>query len=93
MTLYALILIVKMHQVVLFQIVNADSHRVIGKLFGKYVVKHFRHNQKLIFIFVFSNLGSVDIGVDEVEVTNCFYLPQTEHEDHVDFELNYALNM
>jgi translation initiation factor 3 subunit F len=47
MTSTALNLTVKMHPVVLFQIVdayerrNADSHRVIGTLLGKYVVKHF----------------------------------------------------
>jgi len=70
----ALNLTVRVHPVVLFQVVdaferrNADSHRVIGTL-----------------------LGSVDKGV--VEVTNCFCVPHKEHDDQVEAELSYALDM
>jgi hypothetical protein len=41
------------------------------------------------FFFVAS--GSVDKGV--VEVTNCFCVPHIEHDDQVDAELNYALDL
>ncbi|XP_055385993.1 eukaryotic translation initiation factor 3 subunit F-1 [Condylostylus longicornis] len=67
-------LTVRVHPVVLFQIVdayerrNADSHRVIGTL-----------------------LGSVDKGI--VEVTNCFCVPHKEHDDQVEAELSYALDL
>uniref|UniRef100_A0A1B6D6H5 MPN domain-containing protein n=1 Tax=Clastoptera arizonana TaxID=38151 RepID=A0A1B6D6H5_9HEMI len=70
----ALNLLVKVHPVVLFQIVDAyerrgaDTDRVIGTL-----------------------LGSIDKGV--VEVTNCFCVPHKEHEDLVEAELNYAIDM
>lgn len=67
-------LTVRVHPVVLFQIVdaferrNADSHRVIGTL-----------------------LGTVDKGV--IEVTNCFCVPHKEHDDQVEAELSYALDL
>ncbi|KAH8250164.1 eukaryotic translation initiation factor 3 subunit F-1 [Drosophila bipectinata] len=70
----ALNLTVRVHPVVLFQVVdayerrNADSHRVIGTL-----------------------LGSVEKGV--VEVTNCFCVPHKEHDDQVEAELSYAMDM
>uniref|UniRef100_A0A0K8TQX1 Eukaryotic translation initiation factor 3 subunit F n=1 Tax=Tabanus bromius TaxID=304241 RepID=A0A0K8TQX1_TABBR len=70
----ALNLTLRVHPVVLFQIVdayerrNADSNRVIGTL-----------------------LGSVDKGI--VEVTNCFCVPHKEHDDQVEAELSYALDM
>ncbi|XP_017144207.1 eukaryotic translation initiation factor 3 subunit F-1 [Drosophila miranda] len=70
----ALNLTVRVHPVVLFQVVdaferrNAESHRVIGTL-----------------------LGSVEKGV--VEVTNCFCVPHKEHDDQVEAELSYALDM
>ncbi|KAG4076082.1 hypothetical protein HA402_011428 [Bradysia odoriphaga] len=70
----ALNLTVRVHPLVLFQVVdaferrNADSQRVIGTL-----------------------LGSVDKGV--VEVTNCFCVPHKEHDDQVEAELSYALDV
>uniref|UniRef100_U5EXA5 Eukaryotic translation initiation factor 3 subunit F n=1 Tax=Corethrella appendiculata TaxID=1370023 RepID=U5EXA5_9DIPT len=70
----ALNLTVKVHPVVLFQIVdayerrNADAERVIGTL-----------------------LGSVEKGV--VEVTNCFCVLHKEHQDLVEAELSYALDV
>ncbi|CAO1422962.1 unnamed protein product [Diamesa hyperborea] len=70
----ALNLTVRVHPVVLFQIVdayerrNADSQRVIGTL-----------------------LGSLDKGV--VEVTNCFCVPHKEHDDQVEAEISYALDV
>lgn len=36
-------------------------------------------------------LGSVDKGV--VEVTNCFCVPHKEHDDQVEAELSYALDV
>lgn len=35
--------------------------------------------------------GSVDKGV--VEVTNCFCVPHKEHDDQVEAELSYALDL
>lgn len=37
------------------------------------------------------NAGSVDKGV--VEVTNCFCVPHKEHDDQVEAELSYALDL
>nr|CAD7596164.1 unnamed protein product [Timema genevievae] len=76
----ALNILVKVHPVVLFQIVdayerrNADAHRVIGTLL-----------EHLFFT------GSVEKGV--VEVTNCFCVPHKEYEDQVEAELNYAMDL
>lgn len=39
----------------------------------------------------FSYPGSVDKGV--VEVTNCFCVPHKEHDDQVEAELSYALDV
>lgn len=36
-------------------------------------------------------IGNVDKGV--VEVTNCFCVPHKEHEDQVEAELSYALDV
>lgn len=36
-------------------------------------------------------IGSVDKGV--VEVTNCFCVPHKEHDDQVEAELSYALDV
>lgn len=71
----ALNLTVRVHPVVLFQIVdayerrNADSDRVIGTLLG----------------------NTTDKGV--VEVTNCFCVPHKEHDDQVEAELSYAIDL
>lgn len=35
--------------------------------------------------------GSIDKGV--VEVTNCFCVPHKEHDDQVEAELSYALDL
>lgn len=37
------------------------------------------------------SIGSVDKGV--VEVTNCFCVPHKEHDDQVEAELSYALDV
>lgn len=91
----ALNLKVKVHPVVLFQIVdayerrNADSHRVIGTLLGKHGKSGpetglERENN----FFHFVNAGSVEKGV--VEVTNCFCVPHKETHDQVEAEISYA---
>lgn len=36
-------------------------------------------------------IGNVDKGV--VEVTNCFCVPHKEHDDQVEAELSYALDL
>ena len=36
-------------------------------------------------------LGSVDKGI--IEVTNCFCVPHKEHDDQVEAELSYALDV
>lgn len=36
-------------------------------------------------------IGSIDRGV--VEVTNCFCVPHKEHDDQVEAELGYALDV
>lgn len=94
----ALNLSVKVHPIVLFQIVdaferrNADSQRVIGTLLGEYFIQFINcpiHSiRKLKKLF---SLGSVDKGV--VEVTNCFCVPHKEHDDQVEAELSYALDV
>lgn len=90
----ALNLVVRCHPAVLFQIVdayerrNADSHRVIGTLLGK---KENHLYLYVILIFVFMRQGNSDKGV--VEVTNCFCVPHKEHDDQVEAEINYALDV
>lgn len=90
----ALNLTVRVHPLVLFQVVdayerrNADSQRVIGTLLGIFM-------KKIDFLCEFYRnscvLGSVDKGV--VEVTNCFCVPHKEHADQVEAELSYALDV
>lgn len=54
----ALNLVVKVHPVVLFQIVdayerrNADALRVIGTLLGKHACKHLNDNLKVKYCFI-----------------------------------------
>lgn len=45
----------------------------------------------LFFIYNPFETGSVDKGV--VEVTNCFCVPHKEHDDQVEAELSYALDV
>lgn len=97
----ALNLKVKIHPVVLFQIVdayerrNADSHRVIGTLLGKLKESQEKTNfkakkrEKNIKFFHFA--GSLEKGV--VEVTNCFCVPHKETHDQVEAEISYALDV
>nr|AEZ67831.1 AGAP002935-PA [Anopheles stephensi] len=97
-------LTVRVHPVVLFQIVdayerrNADSERVIGTLLGKKRNGNApvptgtavsKHNHNLVPVSL--RVGSVDKGV--VEVTNCFCLPHKEHSDQVEAELGYAIDL
>lgn len=42
-------------------------------------------------LFNTTSIGSVDKGV--VEVTNCFCVPHKEHDDQVEAELSYALDV
>lgn len=95
----ALNLTVRVHPLVLFQVVdaferrNVDSQRVIGTLLGKCNSGHrligeiFKRHTN----FFSSNTGSVEKGV--VEVTNCFCVPHKEHDDQVEAELSYALDV
>lgn len=86
-------LTVKIHPVVLFQIVdayerrNADSHRVIGTLLGELCEYSTWNERKNIFSFA----GSLEKGV--VEVTNCFCVPHKETHDQVEAEITYALDV
>lgn len=43
------------------------------------------------FLCTQTHTGSVDKGV--VEVTNCFCVPHKEHDDQVEAELSYALDV
>lgn len=97
----ALNLIVKVHPVVFFQIVdayerrNADSHRVIGTLLGKHQGFHeeiiFKGENQIFQFAFFAFSGSVEKGI--VEVTNCFCVPHKETDDQVEAEINYALDI
>lgn len=92
----ALNLTVRVHPLVLFQVVdaferrNVDSKRVIGTLLGKFSLNYqFNYYFKMCTINFF--VGSIDKGV--VEVTNCFCVPHKEHDDQVEAELSYALDV
>lgn len=86
---------VKVHPVVLFQIVdaferrNADSKRVIGTLLGKIMKIKNAEREKLKKFSNFS--GTVEKGV--VEVTNCFCVPHKEHDDQVEAEITYGADV
>lgn len=62
---------------------------------GKRYFQPFRAKPKhaviLTLLFFFCIPGSVDKGV--VEVTNCFCVPHKEHDDQVEAELSYALDL
>lgn len=98
----ALNLTVRVHPLVLFQVVdaferrNADSQRVIGTLLGKLQIEYkIAAGNRIDVLKSIHSLpaetGSIDKGV--VEVTNCFCVPHKEHADQVEAELSYALDV
>lgn len=92
----ALYLTLKVHPVVLFQIVDAferrpaGSYRVIGTLLGEFIstfdlfinISDARNIHLGINLYhLFSISGNVEKGI--VEATNCFCVPHKEHDDIV----------